>query len=123
MPTAPARSLPHPSAAPAQPRLGRHEERDTVTLVGELHSFEHGRTHAVLRVIEARDAGAGFTDELVMVSLEGTRMVLADRNGDGRCDAHDLRPGEQVTVRTRLPRGLRTLPPVVHARLIATHAA
>ncbi len=121
MPTAPARSLPQPSAARPQPRLGRHEERDTVTLVGELRRIEHDDARAVVRVIEARDAGAGFTDELVVLCLEGTRVVLGDRGGDGRCDAHDLRPGEQVTVRTRLPRGLRTLPPVVHARLIATH--
>ncbi len=88
--------------------------RRTYVLAGPLRWVEPDGRHAVLRVDAAGGQARRFCGRSVTLDLGASRIDAIDRGEGG----HELRAGEMVTVKARLPRHLEDLPSVVCPRSV-----
>lgn len=92
--------------------------RTTYVLAGPLRWVEPDGRRATLRVDAAGGRARRFCGRTVTLELEGSRVgVLTGEDGPGPAD---LKAGEVVTVKARLPRRLDDLPAVLAPRSVHT---
>lgn len=87
---------------------------------GALRWVERDGSCAVLLVADANALGRRLIGQTLTLDLTATSIVTPDRDGDGRRSGRDLLPGEQVTIKARLPRATVSAASVVApGRLVA----
>ena len=87
-----------------------------VVLSGTLRWVEREGGHAALLVHRGTGVARRLTGQTLSLDLAATAVRTADRDGDGRRSATDLLPGDVVTIKARLPRGLSSPPAVIAPR-------
>ncbi len=60
----------------------------------------------------------GFVGETVAFDLTGARLVVADTSGDGSVDLGDVADGDQVIVKSRMPRKEPATQPLPARKLV-----
>ena len=103
------------AAGEAGRRRGSHR-RTTYVLAGPLRWVDPAVPRALLRVDAASGAGRRLAGRTLTVELDHARITVVDAGGEHQRLPAELKPGDMVTVRVRLPRHLPELPEVVSAR-------
>jgi hypothetical protein len=96
--------------------VGRVPDAVPVVLSGTLRWVEPDGGHAALLVERGTGVARRLAGETLTLDLATTAVRTADRDGDGRRSATDLLPGDVVTIKARLPRGLPCPPAMIAPR-------
>jgi hypothetical protein len=105
-----------------EPRRRRRRppsDHASCVLTGAVQFVDGGARWVTIGVRDASSVGRRLIGSTVTLDLDGARLTVADRNGDGLLSARDLLPGDAIRVSVRLPRAAAHAPGMLRARRVA----